>query len=410
MSIQQPARWKITEFCLGLLCLLQAAPMDASAGLLNRLGSTSPMGLATSGAGDHTGVNRGPFNAALNPAALVTVDGVELYLGDVSLWTDFSYQQHALLGGSHFEALDENFQFPEFALGWRIDENWIIAVQLSVPYGLASDFRDMSATFPGYNTELSDLQTSIAAAYQFNDEFSIGATLNVDYFDLTYRLPVIVGGTFLGHNSGEADGFGVSGSIGALWRPGNWRLGIKYAFPSTVDIDGHSNLPPALGIVRDGFSSEIDIPQRIAAGVAYEFTDWWTSAVDVTYTDYEQSDLFVFDYDVAPNAALPLAWKSVWSIHAGNFIKVTDQLTWKQGAGWLSSAMPDDVLLPSIPDTPGWIVSTGLGYEAAEWMTIDVSFAYAWGDRNIGFGLTRPSSGDLHSDIWLAGIGLNFRF
>ncbi|MDP8243243.1 MAG: outer membrane protein transport protein [Candidatus Hinthialibacter antarcticus] len=408
MKRQRSVCWAITGGYLGLLCLF--ASMDASAGLLNRLGSTSPMGLATSGAGDHSGVNPGPFNASLNPAALVTVDGVELFLGDVSVWTDFSYDQHGLLGGSHFDARDENFQFPEFALGWRIDENWIVAVQLSVPYGLASDFRDLTVTFPGYNTELSDLQTSIAAAYQFNDEFSVGATLNIDYFDLTYRLPVIVGGTYLGHNSGEADGFGVSGSIGALWRPGPWSLGVKYSFPSSVDLDGHSSLPAALGVTSDDFSSEVDIPQRVGVGVAYEFSDWWTSAVDATYTDYEQSDLFSFHYENAPDASLPLYWKSVWSVHAGNFIKVTDQLTWKHGAGWLSSAMPDDVLIPSIPDTPGWIVSTGLAYEATEWMTIDVSLAYAWGDRNVGFDLSRPSSGDIHSDVWLAGIGLNFRF
>lgn len=397
-------------FFLFVFCSFCIAPLISSAGLLNRLGSTSPMGLATSGAGDHTGVNAGPFNAALNPAALVTVDRLELFLGDVSLWTDFSYDQHALLGGSHFEARDENFQFPEFALGWRIDENWIIAVQLAVPYGLAADFRDLTATFPGYNTELSDLQTSFAAAYQFNDEFSVGATLNVDYIDLTYRLPIIVGGAFLGHNSGEADGFGVSGSIGALWRPGKWKIGMKYAFPSTVDIDGDSSLPAALGVTHDNFSSEVDIPQRIGAGVAYDITDWWTTAVDVTYTDYQESNLFEFDFDTIPGAALPLYWKSVWSIHAGNFIKLTDTLTWKNGAGWLSSAMPDEVLIPSIPDTPGWIVSTGLGYQATEWMTVDLNLAYAWGDRNVGFGLARPSSGDLHSDIWLAGIGLNFRF
>ncbi len=397
-------------FCIGLLVLIQTSAIDSHAGLLNRLGSTSPMGLSTSGAGDHSGANPGPFNAALNPAALVTVNGVELYLGDVSLWTDFSYEQHPLLGGANFEALDENFHFPEFALGWRIDQHWIVAVQVGAPYGLASDFRDMSLTFPGYNTELVDIQTSFAAAYQFNDEFSIGATINIDYFDLTYRLPVVVGGTFLGHNSGDADGVGVSGSIGALWRPGPWSIGMKYAFPSTVDIDGRSNLPPALGIASDDFSSEVDVPQRVGVGVAYEITNWWTAAVDATYTDYEQSDVFVFDYDKIPNAELPLHWKSVWSVHAGNFIKVTDQLTWKHGAGWLSSAMPDDVLIPSIPDTPGWIVSTGLGYEATEWMTIDVSFAYAWGDRNIGFDLARPSSGELNSDIWLAGIGLNVKF
>jgi len=72
--------------------------------------------------------------------------------------------------------------------------------------------------------------------------------------------------------------------------------------------------------------------------------------------------------------------------------------------------MPDDTLIPSIPDTPGWIVSTGFGYEFNEHVRADLSLAYAFGDRDIGFDPNRPASGELDSEIWLVGLGLNFRF
>ncbi len=402
--------WESCVINVFVFFLVMLGVATAQAGLLNRLGSPSPLGLSTSGAGDTVGLHEGPVNTGLNPAALTTVDGLELYLGNTFTWTDFSFQQSPQLGGQHFEAKDELFLFPELALAYRIDDHWIVGAQLWVPWGLAADFDDMTPTFPGYNTELVDLQTALAVAYQFNEEFSLAASLNVDYIDFRFRLPTVINNTFLGLNSGDADGVGVGGSFGALWRPGKWSFGIKYSLPSSIDIDGHTDFPPGLGIAGDDFSADVDLPQRVAVGISYELTEWWTVAVDGTFTDYEQSDNFVFDFDNLPPNGLPLNWENVWSIHAGNQFQVTDQLTWKNGAGWLSQGMPDDTLIPSIPDTPGWIVSTGVGYEFNEHVRADASVAYAWGERDIGFAPTRPGSGELHSDIWLAGIGLNFSF
>ncbi|MBI1388863.1 MAG: hypothetical protein GC154_10495 [bacterium] len=393
-----------------VIAISLCSPPITHAGLLNRLGSQSARGLSMSGAGDVTGLHAGPINAALNPAALSTVDGLELYLGDVSVWTDFSYDQAPLLGGTHFEAKDEIFQFPEAALAYRLDDRWVIGFALWAPYGLSADFRDASLTFPGYNTELADIELSLAASYQVSEDVSVGASLNVDYLDLHFRLPVVVGGTFLGHNVGDADGFGVGGALGVLWTPDRWRLGVKYSFPVDVDMDGSTTLPPLLGLPRDDFSAKIHVPQRIAAGVAYEITDWWTAAFDATYTDYGENNNFTFDFDRIPSAGLPLDWGSIWSFHAGSMFRVTDKLTWMQGAGWLSSGMPDYSMIPSIPDTPGWIVSTGVEYRFCDSFSLDAGMAYAWGDRNIGFDPSRPSAGDIHSDIWLANIGFNFHF
>lgn len=383
---------------------------ETSAGLLNRLGSSSPVGLSMSGAGDTVGLPMGAGVLGLNPAALMHVEGIELYIGNTFVWTDFSLDQPDLLGGQHFEAKDEMFFFPEMAVAWRINEQWVIGAEVWVPYGLAADYSDLTPTFFAYNTELSVLQAAFAAAYQPIEDLSFGVSLNVDTVDLRFRLPTIIGGTFLGMSSGKADGSGVGASLGVLWTPGRWKLGIRYAIPTSVDIDGYTRFPDGLGLGKQDFSSEIDIPQRVAVGIAYDLTDWWTTAFDATYTDYNQSGDFRFDFDHLPANSLPLDWGSVWSFHAGNQFQVTEDIQLKQGVGWLSSGMPDDTLLPSIPDTPGWIVSGGIDYKITQVVELMASVAYAWGDRDIGFAPTRPASGDMDSSVWLAGIGFNFRF
>jgi len=223
-------------------------------------------------------------------------------------------------------------------------------------------------------------------------------------------LPMIVNGMFIGHNRGDADGVDVGASFGLLWQPGDWRIGMKYSLPNTIDVDGETSFPASTGIPEQSFDSSITIPQRISAGIAYDLTPWWTAAFDAAYTDYEKNDNFVFEFDALPNASFPLQWEDVWSFHAGNVFQVTEKLTLKNGAGWLSQGMPDDTLIPSIPDTPGWIVSAGAGYQYNENIKVDVGLAYAWGERDIGFSPIRAATGELDSSLWLASLGFTFSF
>lgn len=404
-------RLRLLGMAMGCAAVL-AGPGAAEAGILNRVGNTAAPGLGMSGAGDVTGLQPGPVNLSLNPAALVTVEDLELYLGGVTIWTNFSLDQPAALGGSHFEALDENFVFPELGAAWRLDGRWILGLQAWVPYGLAADYRVSGPAFPGYQSRLDIMNLSLGAAYQFNEEWSAGLSVDVLYTSLEFRVPFMnpASGAFLGHTINDADGVGAGASFGVLWRPGPWSVGLRYALPAEIDVDGDTLFPAALGLGRLGFDSEVNVPQRVSGGVSYEWNEWWVSAFDATYTDYEQTDVFNLNYGVIPAGQLPLHWEDVVSFHAGNQFRVNERLTLRHGAGWLSSGAPDSTLLPSIPDTPGWVVSGGAGVGITDNAHLDLSVAYAWGDRDIGLAPGRAAAGEMDSEVWLAGAALRFRF
>ncbi|MDX9754471.1 MAG: outer membrane protein transport protein [bacterium] len=377
--------------------------------LLNRIGSTSSSSLGMAGAGEVTAFHPGAMNLALNPAGLVTVEEIEAYLGGINLWSDFTYIRHPRAGGGEFGAYEDMFQFPEIAVAWRIDEHWIVGAELWVPYGLAADLRPVPPDFYHNQAEIFVIQGSFGAAYQFTEDFSLGASLDLNYIDVEFHLPMM---TPLGVMSptNQGDGLDVGFSLGVLWTPDAWRFGIKYSPPVSIDVDGDSYLS-ALGLGRQAFETEVHVPQRVAAGVAYAFTDRWSVALEGQYTDYGKNNNLVLDYVSAlPNKVLPLNWENVWGLHVGNSIKLTEKLTWEQGIGYLSYAAPDRDLLPAIPDAGGFSFDTGFKYDWNESVSTYLSFAYAGGDRDIGYNPTRKAPGEMEADLFLIGLGLQYKF
>jgi long-subunit fatty acid transport protein len=248
-------------------------------------------------------------------------------------------------------------------------------------------------------------------AYQFNDDFSLGASLDINYTELEFILPYFNSGVFAGTNGNQGDGVGLGGSFGALWTPGDWRFGMKYQMPVKVDINGHTDFTAALGLGRQDFDTVVHIPQQIQVGVAYQITDRWGVAFDAQYTDYERNNILELDYVAPlPNGQLPLHWEDIIGLHVGNSIQMTDKLTWEQGVGYLTYGAPDETMLPAIPDASGFVVNTGVKYDWNDHVSTYLSVAYAWGDRDIGYTPTRKAPGEMEASLFLLGAGLHYKF
>ncbi|MBD3266108.1 hypothetical protein GF373_05510 [bacterium] len=392
-------------------CLLCSPTADAV--LLNRIGSSSASSLGMAGAGQASAFHPGPQNLGLNPAGLSTVEDFELFAGGMVVLPEFSYTRHQNYGGGTFDAYDDIFPFPELAVGYRIDEHWIVGAECWVPYGLAADLRPVpSQNFLHHQSEIFLMQGAFGVAYQLNDELSLGASLDVDFVKIKFHLPIIQNNIFLGTGRNMGDGLDVGGTFGILWTPDRWRLGLRYSMPVDIHLDGYTQFPAATGLGRHDYDSEVTAPQRVMAGVAYEINDMWSVAFDAQYTDYGANNTLVLDYNMSPipDGELPLDWENVWGLHAGNSLQMTDQLTWEQGVGYLTYGAPDETMLPSIPDASGFVVDSGVIYDWNPHISTYLSVAYAWGDRDIGFTPTRKAPGEMEASIWLVGAGLHYTF
>ena len=397
--------------CLMAVIGLSVAVLESQAGLLNRIGGSSASSLGMAGAGEASAFHPGAQNVFLNPAGMVTVDGVEIYIGDISIFTDIEYKRDISKGGGTFDASKDIFQFPELAVAWRLDDHWILGADMWVPYGLAADLEqnlNLAKPFFHRQSEIFIAQGSIALAYQFNKEFSLGASLDIDYAKMGFHLPVQLSATSILSPYTQGDGFDVGASFGALWTPGSWRFGIKYSLPVSVDVDGDTNFATNAGLGKRDFKTEINVPQRLTAGAAYDINDIWSMAFDTIYTDYGKNDVLVINYAALPDKSLPLKWGDIWSFRLGNSLKMTDKLTWEQGVGYVLSGAPDNYMMPSVPDAAGISVTTGVKYDWNQRLSTYLSADYTWGKRDIG--ANWDAAGEINASLFVIGAGVNYKF
>lgn len=379
------------------------------AGILNRPASLSTSGLGMSGAVTASGEGAAAMSG--NPAGLIWVENWELEIGLLELWTNFGYHQDPLLGGQNWGAEEEDFQFPEFFLAHRFSDDLVLGFGFWVPYGLAGDYSDYAPTF---QSEMMISHIGLGAGYQLSDRWSVGAVIKAIYSDLSFKLPMIdpTTGAYLGFTDSEANGWGIGASFGVLYVNEPWRFGISYDLPAKIDLDGHTDLPLAVGIPRDNFSADAHNPSRLGVGIARQMTDRWLTALDWYWTDYHNNDALNADYDLLPTSVIPLDWGDVYSIHWGNEYVVNEWLTLRGGAAWMSSGTTDDALIPSIPDVPGWDVTLGAGIKINDCTELNIAGIYAWGDRDINFSPVplRAAAGEHEADLWGIGVGVKFEF
>ena len=381
----------------------------STAGLLNAIAHRpDARGLGLSGA--VTAAGEGASALSSNPAGLFWVGDWEFEIGSTFLLTDFEYRPDALLGGGNWDAIDELFPFPEFFLARRVSDDLVVGMGAWVPYGLAADY---AGYLPYFQSKVMIGDFAVGAAYSLTDELIFGAAIKAIYGNADFNLPLIMGGNYLGSPHTSADGLGVGASIGLLYVNYPWRLGVSYDIPVSIDIAGHTKFPAVVSLGQQSFDSQIYNPGRLGVGVAYNLNCRWLVAADYFWTDYGDLDSLDVRYNSLPPASIPLGWGNVHSVNLGTEYVPdlpNNWLTLRAGVGWLSSGAPDDTLVPSIPDVPGWDVSLGAGFQISKNLELDVAGMYAWGERDISLAPGCAAAGHHRADIFGVGVTLKYKF
>ena len=394
---------------LVVVALIPLVAQMSMAGLLNAITHRpDARGLGLSGA--VTAAGEGASALSSNPAGMFWVGDWEFEIGSTFLLTDFEYQPDALLGGGNWDAIDGLFPFPEFFLAHRMSDDLVVGMGAWIPYGLAADY---AGYLPYFQSEVMVGDFAVGAAYNITDELVIGAAVKALYGNVDFNLPLIMGGNYLGSPHTSADGLGVGASLGLLYVDYPWRLGASYDIPVPIDISGHTKFPAMVGLGQQGFDSQIHNPARLGIGVAYNINCRWLVAADYFWTDYSDMDSLAVRYNSLPRTSVPLGWGDIHSVNLGTEYVPdlpNNWLTLRAGVGWLSSGAPDHTLVPSVPDTPGWDVSLGAGFQLTKNLELDVAGMFAWGERDISLAPGRAAAGHHRADIFGAGVTLKYKW
>lgn len=363
---------------------------------------------------------------ASNPAALARLPRTEWAAETLLFLSESTNETTAdFAPGTAVEDNDGSLFVPFLYYGRPLNERWSVGASLTAPGGFGEDPGDSG---PGRyllkEWTLIYVALSPAAAYRVNEQFSVGASLNLTYTDFEYESAVFNPEPGIGDGTMriEADEFTYSLQFGLLWELSErTRLGLNYRSESESDLAAtpeFSGLGPARqaaleeGRLGRRLEFETVLPQIVIAGVYHELGNGTALTLDVAWMEF--SDFGMTEFKVGEDAVITSdqEFEDIWAASAGLSYPLGNRWTLKGGVAWTSEFIKDQNRTSSFRMDQIW----GLG----------VGAEYRWGqDRIIGFNLNYFDLGDapvendipllgtireVYTDRTAIGIGLSLRW
>jgi long-chain fatty acid transport protein len=324
------------------------------------------------------------------PAGMARLEGTHMTVQSmfVSSFADFDVDESVTTidGGNPNNGKDPII-IPSIYYVRQINDKWNAGLSLTIPSGFGSDY---GSTWAGrYQTvdfSLVYVALTPAVSYRFSDKLMFGGSVGINYTEETSELKIPQpGGDTDGKISSDMDGVGINVTLSMLYEFSNrTRAGISWTSDSDADLEGNIQLrklgPVFDQIAEDAGIKDINIeltntlPQRVLAGIYHEFDSGNFFTVDVMwmkFSDFTVSDIELDGVDV--NVSAPDIYNDIWAVTAGMGFPVSEKLTYKIGAMWVSQAVDDDDRNFSIRLDTMWGVGAGLSYALNDERKLDLN-------------------------------------
>jgi len=290
----------------------------------------------------------------------------------------------------------------------QLDDRWHAGISLTVPSGFGSDYGSKwSGRYETVDFSLVYVALTPAVSYRINDKLSVGGAMGINYTSETSEVKIRqpLGGSD-GKITSDLDGVGINITLSMLYEfTQRTRAGIAWTSDSEADLEGNvrlRNLGPVFGEVAGrlgitDINTEITntLPQRVLAGVYHEFESGKYFTVDGMFMKF--SDFTVSDISLDGNSVdvdIPDIYKDIWAITAGMGFPVSERMTYKVGAMYVSKAVDDEDRTFSIRLDEMWGLGVGLTYDLGKERSVDLNANYInvgkapvdTGDGEPGFG------------------------
>jgi len=280
--------------------------------------------------------------------------------------------------------------------------------------GMGVDYKNKPAAYGNLYTKLEVMKFAPNFAYQINDNFSVGASLSVDYQNLDL-------------GEGSAHDYGYGAQLGIIYKLGMFSLGASYTTPQSVTHKNVSTFASGTAFnpfepTRRYFDLELESPAIYAGGIAFQPNDKLSVEFDVRYLPWADSTGYK-DFD----------WENQWVYAVGAQYKLTPAVALRAGFNYAKNPVKEHsgynagsivnvqgALMPApmyeqfriigFPAVVEQHLTLGLGYALTDTVIIDLSLMHAF-KQSIS---ETDSSGAIYYESTLeetsTTLGLTWRF
>ena len=281
------------SICVLCISSLELMPPEAHAGGAFAISTQGAYALGTAFAGVASG-SAGLPSIYWNPAAITRFAGRNVSAGATLVfpYADITPQPGTdplllPLGGTGDIA--EDAVIPTFQLGWQVNERLWLGLSANAPFGLSTHAPDTTASqLYGRKSEAVSFSLSPSVGYKVNDWLSVGAAVQLLYFD----AKLTQADTPLPDSPGSeitSDGYGVGYSLGVTITPAKGTtIGIGYRSRIETDQEGDFTSDALTPAGRFDVEATLTLPETLTVSLeqvvsestkvfaTYEFTGWDT--------------------------------------------------------------------------------------------------------------------------------------
>ena len=325
-----------------------------------------------------------------NPAGLTQLSKPEVQVGIYSIVLG----NDATVAGQSTEAKNELQAAPHLYYAQPYNDRLSFGFGLNSPFGLGTDW-GRSNNFSPVVTEARLLFASgtSAVAYKLTDQLSLGASISVNYADLTLEQGLGAPESYLRF---KGDDIGFSGAFGARWQPSEQHaFGLIYSSKSTFNLSGktQSNLP-----ISDS-SSQLDFmtPARIAGGYSYRPAPGWNIEANVEWLDWDSlNSLTLESNSVGGSKEIPFDWKSSFIYELGASYTTPEGYIFSAGYDFNQNSQPDTYFTPGVSDADRHWLNFGFGRKCAgySWM---LAYQFGYSNRTVDGAINPLANGKYES-------------
>ena len=264
-----------------------------------------------------------------------------------------------------------------------MDGDLWLGVHAGAPFGLSSDYgKTWFGRYDSTKTDLRVYQVSPSVAYAINDQFSIGAGVDVQRAEATLEAAVATTGLTANdlQYKVKGDDWDYGFNVGATYKPTEkLKLGASYRSAITHTLKGTASLTTAAGTIFDSSSgsADLDLPDMAILSAVYDLTPDWRVMGSLNWfgwSNFEKIAVEAADANLSPT--VQQNYKNTYAVSIGGEHDLTDSLTIRAGIQYDQTPTQDNYRTSRTPDGNRLWLSTGLGYKFNDVFSVDAAYTY----------------------------------
>lgn len=327
----------------------------------------------------------------------------------------------------------------------ELSERFVFGLGVNSPFGVHSDYDPRwKGRYQAVESLIDTVNVNPSLAYRINDEFSLGAGIDVQYFHAKLTNALDFGSICLqamrpsacaqagllpqqadGQLKVEGDSVGVGYNFGLLYSPGPMtRLGVSYRSGINQSLTGKADFTVparALPLTQQGqfadssVRSPVQLPDSVLFGFHHQFDEQWAVTADALWTHWSRIESLTLKFSSPQGISTqPMDWQNTWRGAIGLSYRLLSATTLRAGLAYDQSPVPSALLRsPRIPDSDRVWLTAGVTYELLANITLHGAYAHLF-FRNapIQRGGTTGDQliGTFYDHVDIVGLQMDWRF